>query len=238
MFLAGPALPLHHRAPDPGRWRTGRGVSAMKRARKAEARLVPEDTRALIAVDLGAESCRVSLLRWVNGEPVIRLVHRFANAPRQTDLGLCWTLDDRNRSRPRGTRVRPRSQPRASAPLQWTAGRWTTCASIPKASLWPNPFCYRDERTLKAERALHRKCGPDRLRELTGIQILRINTLYQLYADKQQKLPRAASGRTCPSTSSRAGGGARVAEHTNATHTQMSCSTIPSGAVKSFPLFN
>ena len=43
---------------------------------------VPGDKRALIAVDLGAESCRVSLLRWLDGRPVIELVERFANAPR------------------------------------------------------------------------------------------------------------------------------------------------------------
>ena len=41
----------------------------------------PRDQRALIAVDLGAESCRVSLLRWRNGLPRIELVHRFANGP-------------------------------------------------------------------------------------------------------------------------------------------------------------
>ncbi len=34
----------------------------------------------LVAVDLGAESCRVSLLRWIEGQPEIRLVHRFANS--------------------------------------------------------------------------------------------------------------------------------------------------------------
>ena len=44
--------------------------------------LLPADARASIAVDLGAESCRVSLLRWLDGKPEITLVHRFANAPR------------------------------------------------------------------------------------------------------------------------------------------------------------
>ena len=46
-----------------------------------------------------------------------------------------------------------------------------------------DPFCYRDERTIEAERSLHRRISPERLRELTGVQLLRINTLYQLYAD-------------------------------------------------------
>jgi len=50
--------------------------------RVPEGKLLPQDKRASIAVDLGAESCRVSLLRWVAGRPEIQLVHRFANAPR------------------------------------------------------------------------------------------------------------------------------------------------------------
>ena len=49
---------------------------------------LPSDRRALVAVDLGAESCRVSLLRWVEGKAAISLVHRFANAPREADGGL------------------------------------------------------------------------------------------------------------------------------------------------------
>src|SRR5271163_3433604 len=57
---------------------------------------VPGDKRALIAVDLGAESCRVSLLRWIDGKPVIALVERFANAPREISPelggGLRWDL--------------------------------------------------------------------------------------------------------------------------------------------------
>ena len=57
--------------------------------------LVPADKRALIAVDLGAESCRVSLLRWVEGRPVISLVHRFANAPREVDGVALGSGDDR-----------------------------------------------------------------------------------------------------------------------------------------------
>jgi len=47
--------------------------------------------QALAAVDLGAESCRVSLLRWVDGQPEIRLVHRFANSATNKGTGLHWT---------------------------------------------------------------------------------------------------------------------------------------------------
>ena len=47
----------------------------------------------LVAVDLGAESCRVSLLRWTEGQPEIRLIHRFANSPRNEGNGLRWDID-------------------------------------------------------------------------------------------------------------------------------------------------
>ena len=47
-----------------------------------------------------------------------------------------------------------------------------------------NPFCYRDVRTERAEKEVHTLIPSARLYELTGTQILRINTIYQLYADK------------------------------------------------------
>ena len=58
----GSAGALHDRPPHPGRWRTDRGLSQM-----SEPASCPKDRRAMIAIDLGAESCRVSLLRWLNG---------------------------------------------------------------------------------------------------------------------------------------------------------------------------
>src|SRR5437868_2137421 len=54
--------------------------------------LPPTDRRASVAVDLGAESCRVSLLRWTDGRPSIQLVYRFANNPREAAGGLRWDL--------------------------------------------------------------------------------------------------------------------------------------------------
>ncbi len=49
--------------------------------------------KALIAVDLGAQSCRVSLLRWKDGTPTIRLIHRFGNAPLVVNETLRWDID-------------------------------------------------------------------------------------------------------------------------------------------------
>ena len=57
---------------------------------------LPADRRAIVAVDLGAQSCRVSLLRWLPEGPGIQLVHRVVNAPveseRSTSLESFLTL--------------------------------------------------------------------------------------------------------------------------------------------------
>ena len=48
---------------------------------------------SLVAIDLGAESCRVSLLTMQGEKPEVRLVHRFANAPVARGEALFWDLD-------------------------------------------------------------------------------------------------------------------------------------------------
>src|SRR5271163_1353566 len=189
------------------------------RRRTPEMALLPADARASIAVDLGAESCRVSLLRWVAGKAVITLVHRFANAPREVNGGLHWDLEMIETGLDHGLRqcAAIASEGVRSIAVDGWAVDYVRVDSEGKALA--DPFCYRDERTIKAERALHRKIGPERLRELTGVQLMRINTLYQLYADELQGLPEGRQWLNLPEyILSRLGSG-RVAEYTNATHT-------------------
>ena len=47
---------------------------------------------ARIAIDLGAESCRVSLLRWKGGKPEIEVIHRIPNGPVHRGPSLYWDL--------------------------------------------------------------------------------------------------------------------------------------------------
>ena len=74
---------------------------------------------ALVAVDLGGESCRVSLLRWSDGQPEIQLVHRFPNAAKDDGSGLRWDIAaivggrGRRSSRLRTTRARGNSSHRS-----------------------------------------------------------------------------------------------------------------------------
>ncbi|WP_263384437.1 rhamnulokinase [Granulicella arctica] len=179
--------------------------------------MMPADARALIAVDLGAESCRVSLLRWVDGTPVISVVHRFANAPRESEGGLRWDLAMIEAGLDEGLRrcaAIAVEGVRSIAVDGWAVDYVRVDADGVAVG---DPFCYRDERTLAAEVAVHEGIGTERLRELTGVQLLRINTLYQLHADGVA----AGAWMNLPEYVLARWGGARVAEYTNATHTQM-----------------
>ena len=153
----------------------------MKSSRKKP--LKPNDGRASIAVDLGAESCRVSLLRWKAGRATIKLVHRFPNHPREIDGGLRWDLSCIVNGVEDG--LRKCAEIAAEGICSIAVDGWAVdyvridAAGKPLA----DPFCYRDPRTVKAERSAHRKCSQERMRELTGIQILPLNTVYQLHAD-------------------------------------------------------
>jgi rhamnulokinase len=179
----------------------------------------PKDLRALVAIDLGAESCRVSLLRWVAGHPAIQLVHRFPNQAIERSDGLHWDIH-----------------------LIWNEleGGMERCAAIADEGIrsvavdgWAvdyvrldahgqaiaDPFCYRDERTVRSLHVLHERLSAERMREITGVQILRINTVYQLMADSAAL--RDQPWLNLPEYILHRLGGIPVAELTNASHTQM-----------------
>ena len=66
---------------------------------------------------------------------------------------------------------------------------------------------------------MHSRISPDRLYQFTGVQIITLNTLYQLRADvpAEQNLPWV----NLPEFLLHQLGGRRVSEYTNATHTQL-----------------
>jgi rhamnulokinase len=175
--------------------------------------------KALVAVDLGAQSCRISLLRWNRGVPKIEVVHRFANAPVPANDGLRWDIEAIFNGVVTGLRSCAARAPEGIASIAvdgWAVDYVRLDAAGNPAAL---PFCHRDPRTEIAENKVHSILPPSRLYSLTGIQILRINTLYQLYADKLAgsdpslpwlNLPEFITYRLC---------GKRVSEYTNATHT-------------------
>ncbi len=181
---------------------------------------LPRDPRALVAVDLGAESCRVSLLRREGNSLSVTLVHRFANGPVDAPGGLYWPLDAIEQGVLDGLRRSAALAPegiRSIAVDGWAVDYVRLNREGAAAS---QPFCYRDDRTLHAEESTHAQVPAAHLRALTGIQIQRINTAYQLVADR---LAGAAPARwlNLPEYLLHRLGGAPVAELTNASHTQL-----------------
>ena len=181
--------------------------------------VVPSDSRALVAIDLGAESCRVSLLRWTADGPKIELVHRFANGATESADGLHWNLASILAGLEDGLR---RSAEIATEGIRSIAvDGWGVDYVRLGSDGKPvgDPFCYRDERTVVAEESLNARIGAERMRELTAIGIMRINTAYQLFADD-------ASVRTLPWLNLPeyilySLGARPVSERTLASHTQM-----------------
>jgi rhamnulokinase len=185
----------------------------------AAASLTPGDKRALVAVDLGAESCRVSLLRWQRGHPEITLVHRFPNGPVALGEGLHWLLDTITSGVDEG--LRRCAQLAAEGIRSIAVDGWAVDYVRLERNNQPlaPPFCYRDERTVSSERDLHQLLSPERLYELTGVQPARINTLYQLHADARARLAPGRRWLNLPEYILTRWGAAPFAEFTNATHT-------------------
>src|SRR5437868_4011173 len=175
--------------------------------------------RSVVAIDLGAESCRVSLLRWIDGQPQLRLVHRFANAPAREGKHLCWNIDRIYEGVIEGLRTCAQLAPEGIAAIGVDGWAVDYVRLGPHGNPVGNPFCYRDERTVEAQKQVHARISPARLYQLTGVQILALNTLSQLCADGDSdqglawiNLPEFLMYRL---------GGRRISEYTNATHTQL-----------------
>lgn len=182
---------------------------------------VPADRRALIAVDLGAGSCRVSLLRWKGQAPEITVVHRFPNAPREMDAHLKWDLPRIEAGVMKGLRLCADLAPEGVASIAVDGWGVDYVRVDAEGNALDEPFCYRDERTVEAERVLHERISPEQLREITGVQLQRINTLYQLFADRQERLHPGKYWQNLPEYLLTRLGARAVSEFTNATHTQL-----------------
>ena len=179
----------------------------------------PKDRRAMIAIDLGAESCRVSLLRWLHESPHIELVHRHANAPVSHNGEIRWDL--RQITQQMDVGLRKCAEIASEGIRSIAADGWAVDYVRLNADgeALADPFCYRDERTIRSQPEVFQRISAARLRAITGIEMSRINTLYQLCADADdlQEMPWL----TLPEYVLHRLGGRRVAEYTNATHTQL-----------------
>jgi rhamnulokinase len=176
-----------------------------------------DDRRARIAIDLGAESCRVSLLRSIGDRPTITEVHRIPNGPVQRASSLHWPLDSILSGIEAGLRKAATEAPEGIASIAVDGWAVDYVRLDPDGLPLHDPFCYRDERTIEAKHKADALLPPDEAFRRTGAQPLRINTLYQLLADAESE--QRAPWLCLPEFVLYWLGAPRVAEYTNATHT-------------------
>jgi rhamnulokinase len=174
---------------------------------------------ARIAIDLGAESIRVSLLRWLNGRPNIDLIHRVPNGPIHRGESLHWPLQTILSGIEDGLRKAAQAAPEGIASIAVDGWAVDYVRFNPDGQPIRAPHCYRDPRTLAAKAAADALIQPEDLFRRTGAQPLRINTLYQLLADPAEGIDAKSPWVCLPEYVLHWLGGRRVAEYTNATHT-------------------
>lgn len=181
----------------------------------------PSTNLAMVAVDLGAESCRVSLL-FNDGDGMrIELVHRFSNAAVQTDSGLTWDFERISQQVVHGLKQCAARHPEGIHSIGVDGWAVDYLRYDLSGTVLGRPFCYRDERTIGAIKAVHQQISPERLYAMTGTRTFRFNTLYQLFADGLRGIPASYPWLNLPEALLHSLGGCAVSEFTNATHTQM-----------------
>jgi rhamnulokinase len=174
---------------------------------------------ARIAIDLGAESCRVSLLRWNNGKPEIGVIHRIPNGPVHHGSSLHWPLATILAGLEDGLRKAAQAAPEGVASIAVDSWGVDYVRLAPNGRPLQDPFCYRDERTIATKEAADLLIPPYELYQRTGVMPLRINTAYQLLADAAAGIDTHAPWVMMPEHVLYWLGARRVSEYTHATHT-------------------
>jgi rhamnulokinase len=180
---------------------------------------------ARVAIDLGAESCRVSLLRWIDGRPIVEVVHRIPNGPVRRGESLCWPLNQILAGLEEGLRKAAAAATEGIASIGVDSWSVDYVRLAPDGAMLSEPFCYRDERTAASKESVDRIIAPFDLYQRTGTYPLKINSVYQLIADaaapgsENQRIDKRAPWVMLPEFVLYWLSGNRVAEYTNATHT-------------------
>jgi rhamnulokinase len=178
---------------------------------------------ALAAVDLGASSGRVMLGRV--GPEVLELteVARFRNGGVRLPDGLYWDVLGLYVDILTGVRTAVRTAANAGGRLAGLGiDSWAVDYGLvsPDGALRGNPRHYRDSRTEAVIDDVHAKVDPARLYEITGLQYLPFNTLYQFAADlRQDRLDDGMQALLVPDLLGYWLTGIRAAEETNASTT-------------------
>jgi rhamnulokinase len=176
----------------------------------------------MAAVDLGAQSGRVALGRFDGARLAVSEAHRFANVPVRTSGTLQWDVLRLYDGVLEGLRAAGRD---GAGVDSIAVDSWAVDFGLldRRGRLIGNPVHYRDARRASAFDRVLEEVPPRELYERTGIQLIPINTLFELAAmaaDRDPALEIADKLLLIPDLFHHWLSGARVTELTNATTTQ------------------
>ena len=175
----------------------------------------------LAAVDLGAQSGRVALGRFDGDRLTVAEVHRFANEPVRVEGVLQWDVRRLYQDVLDGLRAAARDAKIDSLAVD----SWGVDFGLldRAGELVRNPVHYRDERRANAVQSVYSRIPPRELYERTGIQLMPINTVFELAAMADERDPALDTAETLlliPDLFHHWLCGSRTSEYTNATTTQ------------------
>lgn len=145
----------------------------------------------VIAIDFGATSIRVCRIDLEARPVALRVVHRYPHGPiRHSDGSLRWDWMRLVAEMHRGLELALREGPVASIGVD----TWGVDYGLldERGELVAPPFCYRDERTRDWLEVVDR-IGARRLYELAGLQLMPLNTIFQLAVHDASERGRARS---------------------------------------------
>jgi rhamnulokinase len=175
----------------------------------------------MAAVDLGAQSGRVALGRLDGARLEVTEVHRFANVPLQAGKSLSWDVLRLYEGALDGLRAGARETKIDSVAVD----AWAVDFGLldREGRLLGNPVHYRDPRRASGVERVFTRVPPRELYERTGIQLIPINTVFELAAmadDGDPMLEAAEALLLIPDLFHYWLCGSRTTEFTNATTTQ------------------
>lgn len=181
-------------------------------------------TRNYLALDLGAESGRGIVGRFDGGKIRIKEVYRFGHTP-LTYRGT-WRWDVLAMVRHLKQALAAASEQTRGELISLAVDTWGVDYVLLDRNddLLGYPYHYRDDRGNRAMAALLKKLPAEEIYNVTGIQFLFFNTIYQLYAEKMERtgaLEAAKAMLFMPDFLAYALGGEKSCEYTIASTAQL-----------------
>ena len=179
---------------------------------------------SIVATDLGAESGRVVLCRWTGEEGILEEVHRFPNGARQEAGHLVWDLDRLWQEVLKGLRLTVSKAGGRIASVGVDGWGVDYVLLDRTGNRIGRAYCYRDARNLPQMERAFTLLPQKRMYEITGIQFLPFNTVFQLMAHAAEfpsEWDRAAKWLTLPEYFLFRLSGVAMAEYTEASTTQL-----------------